>query len=439
MSSSFSPVSLSPEHTSERSDRNALVFWLACLLFSAPMVFAGQMPRGLLLGTALLLLAAFVWRGLQTRTLLPRSAVNWANVALLLALPVGWWASTDHAASAAVIFKTLAGFAAFYGFANLAGTRWPARLPALWLAFSAVLGAVMLLSVRWTTAKLSFLPASLYSVLPTARLPWQPEGFHPNVAGSSLGWLLLPALALALWGHGRRLRRSAALTAMLLAVVVLLSQSRGAWMGLLFAAAAVLALRWPRWRTIFLTALALGLAAALLIGPARVAHVVLPDSAAGETSVNTLPGRLELWQRALVMLHDSGMTGIGPGQFESVARVLYPPFYIGMQGAFYHTHNLYLQMALDFGVLGLAAFAALLMGMAASLVAGLAAWPQLTGQDRSLAALAAGIFGSLIALAAHGLLDSPQVPAPSYWLIFALLGSAAAIIQHFRASHLTTQ
>ena len=404
------------------------------MLAAAPMVFAGQMPRGLLVLATLAALAAFVWRGLYTRTLLPRSAVNWANVALLLALPIGWWASTDHAASAAVIYKTLAGFVTFYGFANLAGTRWPSRLPALWLVFSVALGMVMLLTVRWATAKLSFLPAGLYSLLPSTRLPWQPEGFHPNVAGSTLSWLLLPTLALALWGDGRRLRRAAALVAAFLAFVVLLSQSRGAWMGLLFAAAAVPALRWPRWRRVFLIALALGLVAALLLGPARVAHVVLPDSAAGETSVNTLPGRLELWQRALAMLHDSGMTGVGPGQFESVARVLYPPFYIGMQAPFYHAHNLYLQTALDFGLLGLVAFVALLVGMAASLVAALAAWPRLVGQDRSLAALAAGIFGSLLALAAHGLLDTPQAPAPSYWLIFALLGSAAAIVQHLRSS-----
>ena len=146
----------------------------------------------------------------------------------MLLLPVGLWASTDRAVSWPVIYKVVAGFVIFYGLAGLAGSRWTRALPTLLLVASAALVLVVLLGTHWITAKVPFLPDALYQALPTLRLPWRPEGIHPNLSGGAMAWLLLPAVALAAWSQNRRMQALAGVTALLLGLALLLSQSRGA-------------------------------------------------------------------------------------------------------------------------------------------------------------------------------------------------------------------
>lgn len=409
-----------------RRDRLALAFLAACGLLAAPLLFAARLPQGLLIISAAALLAVFVVRGLFSRSFLPSTAANWPNLLLLLLLPLGVWASTDRAASWPVIYKALAGFAIFYGLAGLAGTRWMRALPSLTLAASAGLALVVLLGTDWATAKLPFLPDALYSLLPTVRLPWRPEGIHPNLAGSAMAWLLLPAVALALWSRDRRQQGLAAVAATLLALALLLSQSRGAWLGAAVGLLAMPALRYRRWWIVLAALAAAAVVVALVIGPAEIVAALFPAATAEEVTVNTLPGRLELWTRALAILHDFGATGAGPGQFEQLVMVLYPPFFTGLLGGFQHAHNLFLQMAVDFGLPGLVALVALLIALGASMVAATWRWPAPATAKAPLAALAAGVFGSLLALVVHGLVDAPMVAPRGYALVFALFGMAAA-------------
>jgi putative inorganic carbon (HCO3(-)) transporter len=410
-----------------RADQMALVFLLACGLMAAPLLFAARLPQGVLVVTAAALVAVFVARGLLTRSFLPRTAVDWPNVLLLLVLPAGLWASTDSAASWPVIFKAIAGFAIFYGVAGLAGTRWTRLLPWLVLTASAGLALAVLLGTNWATAKLPLLPDALYQALPRLPLPWRPEGIHPNLAGGAMAWLLLPAVALAAWSRDRRLQTLAVAAAALLALALLLSQSRGAWLGAAAGLLAMPALRYRRGWTVPAVALGVGVVVVVAAGPGQIMQAILPASAAEEVTINTLPGRMELWTRALAMLHDFGVAGAGPGQFEQLVMVLYPPFFTGLLGGFQHAHNLYLQMAVDFGVSGLVALVALLLGMGASIVAATRRWPGEAPASLPLAALAVGVFGSLLALAVHGMVDAPHVAPRGYALIFALFGVAAAL------------
>ncbi|MEI2690210.1 MAG: O-antigen ligase family protein [Anaerolineae bacterium] len=388
---------------------------------AAPLLFAARLPQGLLLLVVAALVLVFSARGLLTRSFLPATAANWPNLLLLLVLPVGLWASTDVTASGPVIYKAVAGFAIFYGLAGLADARWMRALPWLLVVVSAGLALVVLLGANWATAKVSFLPDTIYSLLPTVRLPWRPEGIHPNLAGSAMAWLLLPAAAMALWSRNRRLQGLAAVAAALLAVTLLLSQSRGAWLGAAVGLSVMPALRYRRWWILLAAALAVALVVTLVVGPAQMAAALFPASAAEEVTVNTLPGRLELWTRALAMLHDFGPSGAGPGQFEQVVMVLYPPFFTGLLGGFQHAHNQFLQMAVDFGVPGLVAFVALLIALGAGMVAATWRWPAEDQPDAPLAALTAGIFGSLLALTIHGLVDAPIVAPRGLCLAFRAL------------------
>lgn len=417
----------------QRTDQLALAFLAGCLVLAAPLLFAARLPQGLLLLAAGALAALFAARALATRSLLPRTAVDWPNLLLVLLLPVGLWASTDRAVSWPVIYKVVAGFAIFYGLAGLAGSRWMRTLPWLLLLASAGLALVVLLGTNWTTAKVPFLPDALYDALPTLRLPWRPEGIHPNLSGGAMAWLLLPAVALALWAGQRRMQTLAAATVLLLALALLLSQSRAGWLGAALALLAMPLLRYRRWWIVVAVTVLVLAAVFMALGPERVQTLLFPVPASDEITINTLPSRLELWMRALAALGDSGLTGLGPGQFEQVVMVLYPPFFTGVLGGFQHAHNLYLQAAVDFGLGGLVALMALLLGMGASSVAVARRWPSLPAGDAPLAALAVGVFGSLLAYAAHGLLDALQVAPRGYALIFALFGAAAAVSAHLLA------
>lgn len=416
-----------------RADQIALAFFVACGLLAAPLLFAARLPQGLRFVVAAALLAVFIARGLLTRSFLPRTAVDWPNILLLLLLPVGLWASTDRAVSWPVIYKVIAGFAIFYGVAGLAGARWARALPWLLLAGSAGLALVVLLGANWATAKLPWIPEGIYGLLPRLYFPWRTEGFHPNVVGAAIAWLFLPAAALALWAQNRRLQLAAGAGALLLGLVLLLSQSRGAWLGVAAALLAMLTLRYRRWWLVLGVLLAAALALGLAFRLNWMQGLFFPVQMGEETAVNTLPGRLELWTRGLIMLHDFGPFGIGPGQFEQMVLVLYPPFFTGLQGSFFHAHNLFLQAALDFGFPGLIALLALLLGVGAAIVAATRRWAAIPPADRPLAALAIGVFGSLTTFTVHGLVDAPQVAPPSYVLLFGLFGAAMAAASHLSA------
>ena len=195
----------------------------------------------------LALLIVFAGRAVLTRSVLPRTAVDWANVLALALLPVGLSASADLATSWPVAFKVVAGFALFYGMAGLAGTRWMRILPWLVLALAVGFALLVLLTTRWTPSKIPVLPLSIYEMLPSVRLPLDVNGIHPNLAGHMMALFLPPAVALALWAPNRRLRWAAIVVTLLLGLTLLLSQSRGAWVAVAAALAIMPGLRYRRW------------------------------------------------------------------------------------------------------------------------------------------------------------------------------------------------
>ena len=241
--------------------------------------------------------------------------------------------------------------------------------------------------------------------------------------------LLLPAVALALWTPNRSLRWTAVAIAVLLGFILLLSQSRGAWVAVGGALAVMPWLRYRRWWAVVLVLTVIAIATAALLGPVRLESMVFPASVGDEVSVNTLPGRAELWTRAITLLRDFGLTGGGAGNFEQVVLTLYPPFFTGIVGGFSHAHNMYLQMAVDFGLPGLVVYLALLVALAASLVTAARLGKAQPAEDTAVS-LAIGLFGSLLVVAIHGLVDAPLATPRVYALVFILFGVAAAASSH---------
>lgn len=169
---------------------------------------------------------------------------------------------------------------------------------------------------------------------------------NPNMLGQYL-ILMIPlggAKLLSAKSWGARAFYFCCCGAMCLCMI--LTFSRGAWLGLLFAGAVFFVLLNPR-----LILLAPFLLAAL--------YFVLPDTVVsrftsiGDMTDNSTSYRFSIWMGTIAMLRDYWLCGIGPGT--EVFNMVYPAY--GYNGAnAQHAHNLYLQIVSDAGVVALAVF-----------------------------------------------------------------------------------
>jgi putative inorganic carbon (HCO3(-)) transporter len=184
---------------------------------------------------------------------------------------------------------------------------------------------------------------------------------NPNL----LGGFLLPTLPLAVvallrWpGLARRLFALASLVLGLVALV--LTYSRGAWMGMVLALAAIglfLVLRlsrsWPPlWRRLFPILLLVGGTAALVVLVAAVEPLrvrVLSLVAGREDSSNNF--RMNVWSAALEMIQARPVLGIGPGN--NAFNLIYPLYQQPKFNAL-SAYSIPLEWAVEAGIPGLLA------------------------------------------------------------------------------------
>ncbi len=172
---------------------------------------------------------------------------------------------------------------------------------------------------------------------------------NPNVLGEYL-ILLIPITLAMFWTAEKWLHRFAYLGIIgLLALCLIFTSSRGAWLGVMLALAIFIVLRDKR-------LVALG-----LIGLAFLPFVI-PDSiinrmmSIGQDSSSL--SRLSIWFGSLNIVKDYWPSGVGIGT--EAFRVTYPSY--SLPGAEYalHAHNLYIQILVETGILGFIVFAILL-------------------------------------------------------------------------------
>jgi putative inorganic carbon (HCO3(-)) transporter len=207
--------------------------------------------------------------------------------------------------------------------------------------------------------------------------------------------------------------------------ILILTQSRGAYLGV---AVALLTLAVLRCRGLAILALLLLLI--LLLGAGRLGLPTTMNLLLSSETLRGWQGRQEVWSRAIYMIQDFPYTGIGLGTFRRVAPLMYPFFLLGPDAFPVHTHNLWLQVGVDMGVPGLVAYVAFYTGILAM------AWRaqrkfQIRG-DSNLRAISLGLLAGLVAMGVHGLLDVALgwvIPAPAYPLVVPwwLMGYVAGL------------
>lgn len=270
--------------------------------------------------------------------------------------------------------------------------------------------------------------------------PFQPgalpglEGLvvHPNqLAG--LICLFLPLLVSLLFAappeFSSRPRRLAILLATLWATwILLLTQSRGGWIGAV-AGLVVLLTLWatilPRsrqrlWLWVLLGLVAVGgIVAVIGVGPGTLRELWLdPPQETVVGTLTTLNFRKELWPWALTAIGDFPFTGVGLGAFRQVAFRLYP-LALSPEYDIAHAHNIFLQTALDVGLPGLIVYLAIL------LIAAVSGW-RVARHHVGYRPVSLGLLAGLAALHIYGLADALALgskPAVVLWLALGLLAA----------------
>jgi putative inorganic carbon (HCO3(-)) transporter len=290
-----------------------------------------------------------------------------------------------------------------------------------WIVACAILASFFLalfatISVEWAQQKLLFIPASLYDRFTLL----VKDTVQRNVMAGNLIILFPISIGLLLFAW-KELRGWSRLLLIIVACtdfgILILTQSRGAFVALGVVLILLIALRWKwGWVIIPISLVALGGVIAFW-GPDKFLTVL-----SSGVSLGGLEGRLEVWSRAIYMIQDFPFTGVGLGLFGEVADNLYP-FFLAAPGSVPHAHNLFLQVAVDLGLPGLIAWASILIGAIVS-----SCQIYRIGKKQSNAwfvGLGAGCLCTQIALIVHGIFDAVTWgmvrPAPILWAVWGLI------------------
>ena len=326
-------------------------------------------------------------------------ALSWSTLAALVGGTIlyyclAWFASSDRAAeTSATVFMLAAAGVAVYFVTQYGHLGYPIKS-------------------GWVHR----IGLALAQVMPRLAA-WQP---HPNSVAAFLEGSLPLGLVLTAT-TARPLRRGlVGLATFAVLAGLLMSDSRGAWLALTLTFALGVALRWQRW------GLLLG-CVSLAVALWTVGYLSLVEGASLESiavigplvkKLFVRPDRLAVWQGSIYLIQDFPFTGIGLGRafpliYGRYALLIPVPFLL-------YSHNLWLEVWLQQGLLGLAGFVWLLGAFYAFVVR--------TLRDRATAsAVFHGAWLGVTAILLHGFFDAAQYAEPWVFVsLFALLGLAVA-------------
>jgi putative inorganic carbon (HCO3(-)) transporter len=275
---------------------------------------------------------------------------------------------------------------------------------------------------------------------------------QPNPYGGYLGLTLPLALGVVIAGgpvwrrEGRAEHRTggaiwvmAAAATMLMGLALVMTWSRGAWLGFAAAAALMSLARGRKWVARLLLA---GLILVSLLVALDLVHL-LPGSVlerVGDVGayleVSDLSSvevtdenwavieRLAHWQAAIKMLDAYPVTGIGIGNY----ALAYPDYAIGRwKDPLGHAHNYYLHVGAEAGLVGMVAYLVLVGAWLRH------AWRAATRTRGYWQGVALGALGVLTHLTVHNMFDNLYVHG-MYVQVGMVLGLLAVAVRGWRAS-----
>jgi putative inorganic carbon (hco3(-)) transporter len=238
---------------------------------------------------------------------------------------------------------------------------------------------------------------------------------NPNDVALFLVPLIAIAGSVVLYSREYWQRVAGAAFLVIASVATLLSFSRGGYLALAAVALGLALSHRLRWR--LLAAAVVAGAILVVIPPINHRLAVEIDFSNGS---NTLVGRFELWRVSLQMLQHHILFGAGLSGFAQTIAPFWNPTHIDR---FIYPHNIVLTFWSETGLLGLGAFAWIMVtGFRQS-------WNGWRSASSDWRPLELGIFLALVAVIAHGLVDVPYFKNDLSLEFWALLGLAWAGIR----------
>ncbi len=209
---------------------------------------------------------------------------------------------------------------------------------------------------------------------------------NPNVLGEYI-LLVLPASVGLMWVNKRFEAKVvyAAVSALMFGALIL-TFSRGCWIGIMAAAA------------IFITFAAgklwgLGLIALPIIPMILPESIINRFSSIGNMEDSSTSYRVYIWMGTLAMIKDFWLSGIGMGQ-KAFTQVY--PFYSYNGIVAPHSHNLFLQILVESGIVGIAVFLIIAVLFLRRVMTGYQAGGKGDSLSTIMTALSAGVCGFLL-------------------------------------------
>lgn len=400
--------------------------WIALLITAPILLFAGAY-RPVVAAPALVVLAVpFVVRLLRVGRPFRYTPINWMVILLAVVFiplsfvmsPLPWSVSWPRAAA------LLWSFALFFQVVNWADgsdgagnrrTRMNGTFK-VYLLLGGLIGLLGIFGMQDVDKLFNVSLPSLGDVWPALGL-----ALATNEVGGVLT-LFVPLAAAIVYSclATRRTRYFLFVTPLLLVMLaaLVLTQSRTALASTAIALLLVLALvgRPNRWWLVGALVL-VGAAILLLTRTSLIDRVVYAGANSWSSVINP---RLLVWEQGLNALRDFPIWGIGLGTFGRLAPRIYPQSPIEQAKILEDAHNLYLQNALDFGLVGGLLMLVVLLVVAGALIRQVGARPR-----GSLGrALVVGLLASLLAHLLYSLTDAVALGTTAGAALWFLLGLA---------------
>ncbi|MCU0495851.1 MAG: O-antigen ligase family protein [Anaerolineae bacterium] len=299
-----------------------------------------------------------------------------------------------------------------------------------------ILGIVALTATEWSEGKSLPIEWLLRSIPQITTYPGVEGLFNPNEIAGAMTWLITPLIGL--FFYFRLQQRAWAILALaggtIMLFALLLGQSLSAFIGVLVGFGILFS---PRrfWHYAVGMAISLILLIQILIMLDPNAATRIASQVSGRENLISLEHRALLWQSALAMLSDHGLTGVGMNLYRDFyVRGDYPVPGFDWWTAV-HAHNEILQIGADLGFPGIFLFIAI-YAMAGYLL--YYTWRNGDSQAQAIAvALSSGIVAHLI----YGLTDA--IPlwdrfAFIYWWMLGLVGAQAYLVYAERVKYSTS-
>jgi len=237
---------------------------------------------------------------------------------------------------------------------------------------------------------------------------------NPNVLAEYLIMMIPLIFAMMLLSKTKRSGFAMFLALGFTAACLVYTWSRGAWLGIMIG------------MLIFMLIYSKKTFSVMLLGLFAVPFLpfVLPDSIVGRfASIGNLADsstsyRVNIWRGVIDMIGDHWVGGIGIG-FEPF-RAVYPEYALEAIEAAPHSHNLFLQILVEIGIVGLIVFVAAMVIYAQS------SFSLNTVENRKEKFIPIGIFCGTCAVLAQGMTDYIWYNYRVYLMFWLMIGLAAA-------------